>query len=92
MALQPPSGPRPLHYQGFMITLRHTTLGRTPLDERSAHCRDLFLKHAALTRDKHPCLLWDSNPKSQQVSCRRPMPYIVRPLGSAIEIYSTLNV
>jgi hypothetical protein len=22
-----------LHYQGFTITLRHTTLGRTPLDE-----------------------------------------------------------
>jgi hypothetical protein len=28
-----PSGPGPPHYRGFMITLRHTTLGRTPLDE-----------------------------------------------------------
>jgi len=28
-----PSGPMPPHYRGFMITLRHTTLGRTPLDE-----------------------------------------------------------
>jgi len=28
-----PSGQRPPHYQGFMITLRHTTLGRTPPDE-----------------------------------------------------------
>jgi len=26
-----------------MIALRHTTLGRTPLDERSARRRDLFL-------------------------------------------------
>ena len=26
-------GPRPPHYRGFMITLRHTTLGRTPLGE-----------------------------------------------------------
>jgi hypothetical protein len=26
------SGPRPPHYRGFTITLRHTTLGRTPLD------------------------------------------------------------
>jgi len=25
-----PSGPLP-HYRGFIITLRHTTLGRTPL-------------------------------------------------------------
>ena len=28
-----PSGPRPPHYRGFTIALRHTTLGRTPLDE-----------------------------------------------------------
>ena len=28
-----PSGPGPPHYRRFMITLRHTTLGRTPLDE-----------------------------------------------------------
>jgi len=28
-----PSGSRPSHYRGFMITLRRTTLGTTPLDE-----------------------------------------------------------
>ena len=28
-----PRGPGPPHYQGFTITLRHTTLGTTPLDE-----------------------------------------------------------
>ena len=28
-----PSVPRPPHYRGFMITLRRTTVGRTPLDE-----------------------------------------------------------
>jgi hypothetical protein len=31
------SGPRPPYYRGFTITLRHTTLGRTPLGELSAH-------------------------------------------------------
>jgi hypothetical protein len=36
-----PSGPGPLHYLGFTITLRHTTLGRTPLDEGSVRRRDL---------------------------------------------------
>jgi hypothetical protein len=36
------SGPGPPHYQGFMITLRHTILGRTPLD-RVARRRDLSL-------------------------------------------------
>jgi len=27
-----PFGPRPPHYWGFTITLKHTTLGRIPLD------------------------------------------------------------
>jgi hypothetical protein len=30
--------------QGFTITLRHTTLGKTPLDEWSARHRDLYLR------------------------------------------------
>jgi hypothetical protein len=37
------SGPGPPHCRGFTITLRHTTLRRTPLDEWSARCRDLYL-------------------------------------------------
>jgi hypothetical protein len=37
-------GPRLPHWSGFEITLRHTTLRRTPLDEGSARCRDLYLK------------------------------------------------
>ena len=31
------------HYRGFSITLRHGTVGRTPLDEWSARGRDLYL-------------------------------------------------
>jgi hypothetical protein len=38
-----PSDPGPPHYRGFTITLRHTSLGRTPLDEWSARRRDLDL-------------------------------------------------
>jgi hypothetical protein len=37
------SGLGPPHYRGFTITLRHTTLGRTPLDEWWAQHRDLYL-------------------------------------------------
>jgi len=37
------SEPVPPHYRGFTITLRHTTLGRTPLEEWSARRRDLYL-------------------------------------------------
>ena len=40
-------------YRGFVITLRHTTLGRTPLDEWSARRRELYLtKHNTLKRQK----------------------------------------
>jgi len=35
--------PRPPHCSCFEITLRHSTLGMTPLDEWSAHRRDLYL-------------------------------------------------
>ena len=38
-----PNGSGPSHYRGFMITLRHTTLGVTPLDEGSVRRRDLCL-------------------------------------------------
>ena len=38
-----PAGPGPPHYRGFAITLRHTTLGRSPLDEWSSRRRDLYL-------------------------------------------------
>jgi len=34
-----PGGPRPLHNRGFTITLRHTTVGTTPLDEGSGRRR-----------------------------------------------------
>jgi len=37
------SGPGSPHCPGFTITLRHTTLGRSPLDEWSASRRDLYL-------------------------------------------------
>ena len=43
MAQLPPSGPGPPHYWDFTITLRHTTLVSTPLDEWSARRRDLYL-------------------------------------------------
>ena len=38
-----PSGPGPPHCRGFEITLRHTTLGRTPLFAWSTGIRDLYL-------------------------------------------------
>jgi len=36
-----------------------------------------------LSRDRHPCPWLYSNLQSQQAICRRPTPWITRPLGSA---------
>ena len=37
------SKPGPPHCRGFTVTLRHSTLGRAPLDEWSVRRRDLYL-------------------------------------------------
>ena len=37
-----PTWSGPPHYQGFTITLRYTAFIRTPLDEWSARCRELY--------------------------------------------------
>ena len=38
-----PGEPSPPHYRGFTITLRHSTLVKSPLDEISARRRDIYL-------------------------------------------------
>jgi hypothetical protein len=52
MEQQPPVGPGPPHYRGFTITLRQTTIGRTPLEGWSPQSRYLCLtthKHSQQT-------------------------------------------
>ena len=51
----------------FLDHIRHTTVGRTPLDEWSVRRRDHYLT-AHNTTDKHPCPRWGSNPQSQQAA------------------------
>ena len=80
-----PSGPGPPHCQGFTITLRHTTLGRTPLDEWSARSRDLYLTtHNTHKRQTstHPAEF--EPPQSQQTSSRRPTPQTERTAGIGV--------
>jgi hypothetical protein len=48
-------------------------------------------QHTTLTRDRHPYLRRDSNPKSQQASGRRPTPYTARPLGSAYIVTTAVS-
>jgi hypothetical protein len=62
-------GSWPSHSWGFLDhTKRRASVGRTPLDERSARCRDLYLT----THNTHNRR--DSKPRSQQASGRRPTP------------------
>ena len=55
-------------------TQRRITVGRTPLDKWSARRRDLYLtKHDTHNR-QISMPRWNSNPRSQQASGRRPTP------------------
>jgi hypothetical protein len=55
-------------------TQRRTTVGRTPLDEWSARRRDLYLTTHNTQQTNIHAPWWDSNPRSQQASGRRPTP------------------
>jgi hypothetical protein len=68
-----PGGPGPPHNRGFMIILRHTTLGRTPLEDQR---RDPYLTaHNIHKRQPNPRR--DSNPQSREESGRRPTLFII---------------
>jgi hypothetical protein len=75
VAQQPPVGPRPPHYRGFTITLRHTPHSVWLLwtsDRPDAETSTW--QHTPLTRDRHPCPRQDSNPQSQYANGRTPTP------------------
>ena len=55
----------------------------TPLDEWWAHRRDIW-PHTAFTTYRYPCPWRDSNPHSQQASCRRPPPQTARQLNGTV--------
>ena len=62
------------HCRGFTITLRHMTMGRTPLDEWPARRRDLYLTTNNTHKRQISMARRDSNSQSQQASDRRPTP------------------
>jgi len=59
--------------------VKHTTLGRTPLDEWSDRRRDLYLTTHITHKRQTSILRRDSNPQSQQGSGRWPTPQTTRP-------------
>ena len=85
-----PQWARASSFTRFLDHTRHTTVGRTPLDEWSARRRDLYLI-TRNTHNRHPCPRWRSNPPSQQASGRRPTPQTARPLGPAVLSFCDVN-
>ena len=67
------------HCWGLETTLRHTILGRNPLDEWSTRNRGLYLATHSNHKRQTSVPRRDSNPQSQQVRARRPKTYTVRP-------------
>jgi hypothetical protein len=59
-----PSGPGPPHYRGCTISLRHTSLGKTLLDEWLPDAKTSTWIHGTLTWYRYPCPRRDSNPQS----------------------------
>jgi hypothetical protein len=68
-----PQWARASSFLRFLDHIQRTTVGRTPLDEWSAHRKDLYLTTHNI-HNRHPCPRRDSNPQSQQASGRRPTP------------------
>jgi hypothetical protein len=72
----------------FEVSWSDTTtrqVGWAPLDEWSIYRRDLYVT-THNTHNKHPSPPWNSNPRSQQASGRRPTPLSARPLGPALGV------
>jgi hypothetical protein len=91
LALQPNPGLGPLHETfRFTSVTRSRTVGRTPWTGDQLVARPLHIhKHRKRTHNtntKHPCLEWDSNPRS-----RRPICYRDRPGTTLPYIYSVMS-
>ena len=64
-----------LVFRGFLITHNDVpqSVGLLWTSDESVAETSMW-QHTTLTTDKHPCPRWDSNPRSQQASGRRPTP------------------
>jgi len=89
------SGPGNPHLWGFEIEITLTTLGRTPLDERSTRRSDLYLttQNNCKRRTSMPPPQRDSNPQSQLASDRIPTSLTARTtIYIYIYIYATFKI
>jgi hypothetical protein len=93
MALQPSAGYDPIDIRGFLITHNDApqSVGLLWASDQLVAETSTW-QHTTHTTDKHPFPWWNSNPRSQQASGRRPTPYTARPLGPAIYYLTLRNV
>ena len=69
------SGLSPPRFRGFLITHNDEPQSEGLLWTSDQPVAETCTwQHTTLTTDKHPCPRWDSNPRSQQASGRRPTP------------------
>ena len=82
-AQQPPVGHGLLIHE---VSRSHTTTHHSRQDSsgRVISSSQRPLPNDTDTYNRHPCLRWDSNPQSQQMSGHRPKPQTARPLGPAV--------
>ena len=73
-SLTVPSGPGSPRYRSFTITLTHTTVSRTPLEEWSARSNDIYLTTHHIQKRQTSMFWQDSNSQYQHASGRRPTP------------------
>jgi len=78
LAQYPPAGQGSSFTRFLDHTQRCCTVGLSPVNEWSARRRDLFLTTHNNPNRQTSMLQWDSNPQTQQVSCRR---FRLRPRG-----------
>jgi len=67
-----PYGLKPPHYWNFVITIRHTIFGRTPLNDWSAVAETSTWLHNTLETGRYPSRRGDSNPQYQEASGSHP--------------------
>ena len=83
-----PSGPGSPHYWGFTTTLRHTTLGRTPMDKRSARSMDFHLTKYNIQKRQISMPRRDSKPQSHTRAAADPR---LRPRGQMTNKHTILK-
>jgi len=83
--------PEPPHYRHYRIILRHTTVGRTPLDECSARRKELYLTKYNNYKSKswtiHASLGFEPTIRSSERPQTHSLEHATNEFGTQVSIY-----